>query len=131
MQTKSFLVNPANWEEVKECLIRDAGVIAICSIHFCLRVASKFVTKQSDIDYLSKFGLQKIKTKTHHIRVFFDNQHTAPLIIIKPRGLLKLWRPMSKQDMPEFVADQVFDPDCSAEKRKRLLGKIVGLKAFW
>lgn len=122
MQTKSFLVNPANWEEVKECLIRDAGVIAICSIHFCLRVASKFVTKQGDIDYLAKFGLQKIKTKTHHIRVFFDNQHTAPLIIIKPRGLLKLWRPMSKQ---------VFDPDCSAEKRKRLLGKIVGLKAFW
>src|SRR5271169_555070 len=129
MQTKSFLVNPTNWDEVKECLTREGAVIAIGALHFFLRVAAKLVTKQADIDFLAEFVLLKIKTKTHHIRVFY--QHREPLIIIRPRGFLKLWQVMERADMPKFVAEEVFDPYCPAEKRKRLLGKIIGLKAFW
>lgn len=131
MYTKSFLVNPTNWDEVKECLIRDGAVIAIGALHRALRIASRFVTKQEDKDFIAKFGFRKIKTKTHHIRVFFDDQHTEPMVIVRPRGFLKMWQAMERADMPEFVAEEVFDPDCSREKRKHLLGKAISLKAFW
>lgn len=131
MHTKSFLVDLSNWDEVKECLIRDGAVIAMGALHFTLRVILRFTTKQEDKDFMAKFGFRKIKTKTHHIRVFHDDQHTEPLVIVKPRGFLKMWQAMERMDMPEFVAEEVFDPDCSREKRKHLLGKAISLKAFW
>lgn len=115
-----------NWLSLKELVIRDFAVTAMGVLYAVIKVIDK-VTKEKTEDV----RFYKLKTKNHHVRLIVDNSFDDPCILVKPKGFFKEWTLMEKKDVPSCLVEDIFNDSCSKEKRKRLINKMMGLKAFW
>lgn len=114
------------WLTLKELVVKDFAVTVLGVLYTVIKVIDK-ITKEETKD----IRFYKVKTKNHHVRLLVDNPLGDPCILIKPRGLFKEWGIMEKKDVPNCLVENIFDESCSKEKRRRLISKMMGLKAFW
>jgi len=96
----------------------------------------KILDKLLEESFTENCFLYKIKTKTHHVIFFMEENGSGSsnFLIIKPRNILKFLKPWSileKKDMPEILADEIFDLSCDVNRRKTLIQKVLKLRAFW
>lgn len=115
-----------NWTEIKELLIKDGAVIVLGVLYHVIKFIDKLdKSTTTDIRFF------KVKTKRYHVRLLMDGTYDSPCILARKRGFLKDWSLIEKKDIPECLVQDIFEPTCSNEKRKRLVNKMMELKAFW
>lgn len=114
------------WLEVKDLVTKDLAVMVLGALYSVIKVCDRFA-KQETTD----IRFYKVKTKDHHVRLLVDGHVEDPLILIRPKGLLKLWTAMERKGIPNCLVENIFNDSCSKKERQRLVNKIVGLKAFW
>lgn len=114
------------WLEFKDLVVKDCAVFAMGALFILIKAIDK-VTKEKTIDI--KFF--KVKTKNHHVRLLVDGHIEDPLILVRQRGLLKLWTAMERKSIPNCLIGNIFEDSCSKKERQRIVNKMVGLKAFW
>lgn len=97
---------------------------------------SQIIDKLMEKSFTENCFIYKIKTKTHHV-IFFTEESglgSYNFLIIKPRNILKFLKPWSileKKDMPEILAEEIFDLSCAVKRRKYCIEKVLLLRAFW
>lgn len=94
---------------------------------------SQIIDKLLETSFTKNMFADRIKTKTHHVVIFSEENgmSSSNFLIIKSRGILKPWKIMDKNDMPEVLANEIFDLSCAVKRRKVLVEKILSLRAFW
>lgn len=115
-----------NWLVLKELVVKDFAVTAMGVLYTVIKIIDKITKEKTE-----EIGFYKVKTKRHHVRLLIDNTFDDPCILVKPRGFFKEWSIMDKKDVPKCLVEDIFEESCSKEKRKRLVNKMMGLKAFW
>lgn len=114
-----------NITALKDLVVKELAMKAIGALYLFIKVIDKF-NKDKTADVV----LYKVKTKNYHVRVLKDSNWDDPLIVFRRRGFLKDWTCIDKKNVPEF-AKEIFKDSCSAAQRKRLISKMMELKAFW
>lgn len=114
------------WLEFKDLVVKDCAIFAMGALYLVIKILDR-VTKEKTIDI--KFF--KVKTKSHHVRLLVDRNIEDPLILVRPKGLLKLWTAMERKGIPNCLINNIFEESCSKKERHRLVNKMMGLKAFW
>jgi hypothetical protein len=114
------------WPEFKELVIKELAIKAIAVLYSFIRVIDRVQKEETkDIRFFS------VKTKNYHVRLLVDNSWDSPCILVRKKGLLKDWKLIDKKSIPECLVQDIFEPTCPAEKRRRLVNKMMELKAFW
>lgn len=111
---------------LKDLVVRELAVHAMGVLYLAIKVIDKF-SKTSTPD----IWVYKAKTKNYHVRIVKDTSWDSPLILFRKRGLLKEWTCIEKSSIPEFLSKGIFSDTCSDKERKRLISKMMELKAFW
>jgi hypothetical protein len=115
-----------NWKEAKEILIKEGAIHVMDMLYVFIRVLDRIEkTETKDIQMF------KVKTKNHHVRLIVDYSWDGPGILVRKKGFMKDWSFIEKKAVPACLVQDIFEPTCSKEKRKRLVGKMMELKAFW
>lgn len=115
-----------DWTVFKDLVIKEFAVHAIGVLYLAIRVIDRFTkTPSGDI------CVYKVKTKNYHVRIVKDTSWDSPLILARKKGLLKEWVCIDKSSIPEFISKDIFSDTCSDKDRKRLVSKMMELKAFW
>ncbi len=114
------------WPQIKELLIKELAIKAIGALYSVIKVLDR-VQKEETKD----IRLFKVKTKNYHVRLLVDHSFDSPCILARRKGFLKDWVCIGRQSMPDCLVEDIFEPTCSDEKRKRLVSKMLELKAFW
>lgn len=115
-----------NWTEFKELLIKEVAVTVLGALYRVIKIIDRFgKTETTDI------RMFKVKTKNHHVRLIVDNSYDSPCVIARKRGFFKNWSLIEKKAIPECLVQDIFETSCSKEKRKKLVSKMMDLKAFW
>lgn len=115
-----------NWPEIKELLIKDGAVIALGLLYHFIKLIDRFDKgNATDIKFF------KVKTKKYHVRLLKDGAQDSPCVLARRRGLLKDWDLIEKKDIPACLVQDIFEDTCSPERRKRLVSRMLDLKAFW
>lgn len=114
------------WKEIKEIVLKEGAIHVMDVLYVLIRILDRFEkTETSDI------RMFKVKTKNHHVRLIVDRSWEGPGILVRKRGFLKDWSFIEKKAVPACLVQDIFEPTCSNEKRKRLVKKMMELKAFW
>lgn len=112
--------------EVKELLMKEGAIVVLGVLYYVIKIIDKFdKTETTDI------RMFKVKTKNYHVRLISDNSWEGPAILARKKGFLKNWAYIDKKAVPECLVQDIFETTCSSEKRKRLVNKMMELKAFW
>jgi hypothetical protein len=109
------------WTDIKERIIREFAIVALDVVYIA---AKRFAKEELKHDFLYSF-----RTPTHRVRVLAVPGD--PYLIVRPKGFGKLWKAIEKKDIPAVMAEEVFAETCTPERRKQLVKKITGLRAFW
>lgn len=124
-KTESFLVN-MKFEDIKESIVQDTALIAIELLLPILCMIDRFAANE-----LSDIKIYRANTKNYHVRVLADNAFQDSFIVMRPKGLLKIWTAINPDEIPECISKEIFQVSCSKERRKKLINKVVELRAFW
>lgn len=94
---------------------------------------SQIIDKLFETNLTKNMFADRIKTKTHHVVIFMEEigYGSSNFIIIKLKGFFKPWLIIDKQDMPGVLANEIFDLSCAVKRRKVLIEKVIGLRAFF
>jgi hypothetical protein len=123
-----------DWTEIKERLLREGAVMMLDILYVSFSVISKIIkiTNKKALDFpFEGVEFHKVVVPTHYARVLTDVAGLDQCILARPKGFLKKWDSIERKAMPPILADQLFGTECTKEQRKRIVKKIVGLKAFW
>jgi hypothetical protein len=115
-----------NWLTLKDLVVKEFAVKAMAALCVLIRVIEK-VSKEK----IEDIRFYKFKTKNYHVRIMMDTTWQDPFILFRKKGFLKEWVCMDRSDVPEFLARDIFSDSCDEKKRKRLVSKMMELKAFW
>ncbi len=115
------------FKELRDIVEKDFAVMVLGTLYLVIKVVDRFTNDNtlSDIKYYS------IKTKNYHVRLLADRPYGESMLLTKPKGFFKEWRAISQDDLPKFLADEIFDDACPKDRRKKLVSKVMELKAFW
>lgn len=115
-----------NWLQLKEIATKEFAVKAMGVLYVVIRIIDK-IQKEDTKD----IRVHKLTTKHHHVILVCDKSFATPCILVKQRGFLKEWKCIDEKDIPKCLVEDIFEESCSDEKRKRLINKMMRLKAFW
>lgn len=115
-----------NWPEIKDLLIKEGAIMALGVLYALIKILDKFERAET-----TDIRLFKVKTKNYHVRLIVDNSFDSPAVLARKKGFLKEWSLIEKKDIPACLVQDIFETSCSKEKRKKLVGKMMELKAFW
>lgn len=112
----------------------DRGVVeattwVIGALFVGIRVIS-LIGPETKTDF-GKAYLFNVKTPTHRVKVFLDFRAGGHLMLFRQRGFLKQWENADKDEIPSFLAEEIFSVDCPKERREKLVDKVLKLRAFW
>jgi len=113
-------------KEFKEVMIKNLAVTAMEALASIIKVIDKVKKQETD-----DIRFYKIKTENYHVRLLVDTSINDRLILVRPKGFLKEWTWINGCDIPKCIPTNIFDDSCTEEQRKRLVNKIVELRAFW
>lgn len=113
-------------DKLKEILEKDLAIKVLGALYLVVGIIDRLTG-----DHLGDIKFHKIKTKNYHVRLLIDHSFGDSILLIKRKGFFKEWRAISQSDLPKFLADEIFDHDCAEDRRKKLVSKVMELKAFW
>jgi hypothetical protein len=116
-----------NRKELIENIELEGVIIVLGVLYKLLGILHKIDPDPSENNY----RIEKFKTKKYHVQVLLDSQ-CSPTILIREKGLLRRWELFEKdKGTPPELMGEIDSDQCTPERRKYLLTKIINLKAFW
>jgi hypothetical protein len=115
-----------NFDQIKELAIKEFCIVAMDVLGIAIRVIDKI-----DKEGAQGLRIYKVKTKNYHVRLLADEFFSDSMVLYRPKGFFKDWACIDSRDIPNCIPRSIFSDSCTKENRKRLVNKIMELKAFW
>lgn len=113
------------WKKFKEIAMKEFAIHGLEALYYFIRGLDR-IQKTTESQHMRFY---KVKTKNYHVRLLIDQGE--PLTLVRKRGFFTEWDAMDLKGVPSCLKDIIFEDSCPAEERKRLVMKMMDLKAFW